>query len=1592
MIRNSDFVFGKIAVTHQFADKQKVKQAIKLASALQVLGINKRVSQILYEEGVLSRENVCTIQYAMFQSLRTKKVHPLKTYNFTDQDDLILKQTLGVEKFPTDEKEGFPKVHEEVVQKYEISEKHIHLALNIQKNLSQAGFHIHLTTILHDKKLLSKKLRKKLPDLNSRRCKIEVSDFSSTHVRKYIAILFGKIAISKKKLSSEQHEKAILLWKEIETKWKLPLKYSELLFFLNFLSRGDALEVSLSLHRRFHIDQRPRFHLFQLSPEEHDFFWQLKEKNQLKEGIVEKCEKILKELQAQGLEIKLSEILVIKGYLSRKAITNKWALARKKEVAHKVRQLQMEKTEETQIDGMEGELEKAIEQTNFIISQVDQEEREHEATAETSLRAITDQEKSEEDSIEEELNQDFQESHQQQKQVIEEEIIYLKKRREYANADEAATIDTVLHHYQRSRKKMKTSLVGAAIFVFLFFVAFIFFLPKYQKRNLNTEKNPTTNENISATQQEKKRAVQLAEKAKTAFIKYHFSEAIQKYEKAIELSENKEDKTLYQEQVKLAKIYQTLINDLEQVVKTNPLLFRFRGKPVQLRAVSERKITLVDYSQNKIMFLPWQRLTPEEVYQIFSRGGLLERYPWELAIFCFENSLADFAREALFFYVQKYPEDKEKAWQKLAKELHQEVPVGGYLAAEGKLLTITEFQALQKEKIPEDKTIDPKELSPENSKQREILRWKNYQEQRLSKRRNLYSEEMKAQGSIFIRERWTKTDTFKKEEEILSKKKEGLVFFAEEWFQEKELGKWYLLALKKSYVQGYLKEKNKNLFQLRTPEGVRYLTSKQILKMKPLLSPWDRYWKYQKQISPEDIQARYNLGLWCEEQGFKLLAQIEFEKILTRAPNHSLTRHKLGYIYGKDYWQKLTSLKSTLVQLELEKLSQAFAQITSLEEEKNSSFFFLEEAALKLSQEGAKINPEELPYIVFGGKPRKVGPRKWILEYSFAPEEKKGPWKTQPEDKLESVSFSNGHLRVKASQNEAIFATLDVEFTGNLALRYRAQLVEPKEHNLYLKIFADSESIATSGYLLGLNYLTEATDKKNRNLIEAYLENKIQILDQATSPTIPSGKWYRITVLANEGNLSLAIAGQRILKAQNKEYQKGKIAFGTRGSQVKFDEIEITGEISSQWYEKRVQEIQTKLSQSQKQDHWYYIPASAIDKLAACSSQAKAKWSRARRLSLQGNFKEAYLLLTAAIEEEPKIAFFYVARSQVYLLLGNTGRALQDASFAIQLEPDIFTTHLARGEVYQSQKLYKSALDDYVKALSLAPRSILPYRSLAEIYLEMDRDKEALTIVKKYASVAQDKELSQAFLQSLKMLSFPQSRRVSSHYEVFSDQDKVPIDGFLQWLEEFMKEYQKITAFTPEKKQKVFLATNKSLFQTYLSIALPEISKNSICYYWPVTKELIVTTDNHPQVLYSQTLKASTTQLLAQEKQTVFPWIQEGLEKYFYAQGATSSDHNFSLANLSLRSFLDKNIFLGIETIAKLGEEEFYHPEELDFHSTYAHAWCHFLIKERPDQFRRYFSLRRSGHTQQEVFEKVFPSANKINREFKKYWKKNIAK
>jgi tetratricopeptide (TPR) repeat protein len=161
--------------------------------------------------------------------------------------------------------------------------------------------------------------------------------------------------------------------------------------------------------------------------------------------------------------------------------------------------------------------------------------------------------------------------------------------------------------------------------------------------------------------------------------------------------------------------------------------------------------------------------------------------------------------------------------------------------------------------------------------------------------------------------------------------------------------------------------------------------------------------------------------------------------------------------------------------------------------------------------------------------------------------------------------------------------------------------------------------------------------------------------------------------------------------------------------------------------------ISTRINMLTQQDR-----LAGITNVADILCSAKAKY----RI---GDYQEAIIEYTLAIQFAPNIAVAYSCRGDAYSKLGEVEKAMADYNRSTQLDPTAIVNYYRRGNLYYSAKNYSHALAEYSQAIELKPDFALAYIGRGHANRELYGDREGLSDWKLAAKLFQEQSNSEQY-------------------------------------------------------------------------------------------------------------------------------------------------------------------------------------------------------------------------------------------------------
>ena len=105
---------------------------------------------------------------------------------------------------------------------------------------------------------------------------------------------------------------------------------------------------------------------------------------------------------------------------------------------------------------------------------------------------------------------------------------------------------------------------------------------------------------------------------------------------------------------------------------------------------------------------------------------------------------------------------------------------------------------------------------------------------------------------------------------------------------------------------------------------------------------------------------------------------------------------------------------------------------------------------------------------------------------------------------------------------------------------------------------------------------------------------------------------------------------------------------------------------------------------------------------------------------------------------DSKMILPYRYKALLYIKMGETEKAIEEATRILKLNPKDTDSYTMRGELFLKSKRYKQAISDFSEAIKLAPEERKAYRGRAEAYRKLNMPDKAILDEKMYEEI--DKE------------------------------------------------------------------------------------------------------------------------------------------------------------------------------------------------------------------------------------------------------------
>lgn len=137
-------------------------------------------------------------------------------------------------------------------------------------------------------------------------------------------------------------------------------------------------------------------------------------------------------------------------------------------------------------------------------------------------------------------------------------------------------------------------------------------------------------------------------------------------------------------------------------------------------------------------------------------------------------------------------------------------------------------------------------------------------------------------------------------------------------------------------------------------------------------------------------------------------------------------------------------------------------------------------------------------------------------------------------------------------------------------------------------------------------------------------------------------------------------------------------------------------------------------------------PPTTITMSSTDQQTSSEYWVMGQEFYNSGDYDQALIAYTEAINLNPELAYIYNSRGWTYHLLKQYELAITDYDKAIGLDPDFTYAYNNRGWAYQILEEYDKAIKDFDQAISLSPNYVDAYNNRGQAYHEMGNYEEAI--------------------------------------------------------------------------------------------------------------------------------------------------------------------------------------------------------------------------------------------------------------------------
>lgn len=375
-------------------------------------------------------------------------------------------------------------------------------------------------------------------------------------------------------------------------------------------------------------------------------------------------------------------------------------------------------------------------------------------------------------------------------------------------------------------------------------------------------------------------------------------------------------------------------------------------------------------------------------------------------------------------------------------------------------------------------------------------------------------------------------------------------------------------------------------------------------------------------------------------------------------------------------------------------------------------------------------------------------------------------------------------------------------------------------------------------------------------------------------------------------------------------------------------------------------------------------------------------WRKGRVHFLYKEYEKAEQCFQYISKKFPQFPFAFRELGRIQLQREEWESAVYFFSKAISLNEKLACAYIGRGIAYQAQNKINLAMNEFAMSLTWNQKNILAYYALARVYLEQKRNKDALLITqqaKKYFP-----EFALSLEQSIKRVTFPlakQYKKETKHYKVDGNESKEYINFVAFYLEQIIKKYEEIIHIQIPYTYKVYIFKQRKQLCLYANIKTPEQYNHKLALWWPVSRELLVSTDTHPVFWKKYLTREAIKQIV--HRISLHSCMRKGLIEYF---GNCAGNYEFIWKSIPVHE--KKQIQKGAKyfSIAKMFS---YHKNPYSYgnYERDCYSFVYFLLYAKNGKYRsllqKYMRIISQGNTNKA---KALMNTKEMETNYIQYW------